>query len=380
MPMMEFQPETNLETNVEMNPHMSLETTRATLALHFTPGLGPVRIKNLIEHFGSAQAALEANLNALRDVPGLDAGAIAELGSRTTLERANTELERVKRLGLHLIAFEDDRYPAALRAIYDPPSLLWVRGALDALEQLRGVTPRSIGVVGTRKCSGFARTWTANLARDLARAGVSVISGLARGIDTEAHRAALEAGGVSIGVLGCGADRIYPPENTELASRMTVVSAYPVGTPPAAHNFPARNRIIAGLSSGVIVVEGDLKSGSLITAVAALEAGRTVFAVPGRAQDPNAQGPHRLIRDGAVLTESAQDVLEELGWGSLSERPSPKLEGLHARVFDALDGTPLLDEIVVRTNASAAEVLTSLMMLCLQGVVRELPGGRYIRA
>ena len=361
-------------------PDHVLELTRATLALHFTPGLGPVRIKTLIEHFGSAQTALGAKINALREVQGLDASVIAEVGSKTTLERADTELERANRINLQLIALEDDRYPPALRAIYDPPSVLWVRGPLEALQNLRGVTPRSIGVVGTRKCSGFARTWTANLARDLALSGVTVISGLARGIDTEAHRAALKAGGKSIGVLGCGADRIYPPENTELASSMTVVSAYAIGTPPAAHNFPARNRIIAGLSSGVVVVEGDLKSGSLITAVAALEAGRTVFAVPGRAQDPNAQGPHQLIRDGAVLTESAHDILEELGWGTVSARATPALDGLEARVFEAIDGTPLLDEIVVRTGSSAAEVLTALMMLSLRGVVRELPGGRYARA
>ena len=359
-----------------------METVRDTLALQFTPGLGPVRFKALMDQFGSTQAALTAGLTALREVPGLDAGTVAGIGSKTSFERADTELERARRVGLEILAFEDDRYPEALRAIYDPPPALWVRGDLDALVELRGPTPRAIGVVGTRKCSSHARLWTATLARDLALSGVSVISGLARGIDTEAHRAALEANGLSIGVLGCGADRIYPPENAELASRMTVVSGYPVGTPPTAHNFPARNRIIAGLSSGVVVVEGDLKSGSLITAVAALEAGRTVFAVPGRPSEENARGPHRLIRDGAVLTESAQDILEELGWatGNRLPREAPTLEGHEARVYAALDGTPLLDEIVVSSGLNASEVLTALMMLSLQGIVRELPGGRYAKA
>jgi DNA processing protein len=357
-----------------------METVRDTLALHFTPGLGPVRFRALLDHFGSAHAAVGANLNALREVAGLDAGTIAGIGSKESFARADTELERAKRVSLEVIVFEDDRYPEALKAIYDPPPALWVRGEVSALENLRGPTPRSIGVVGTRKCSNHARVWTAGLARDLATSGVTVISGLARGIDTEAHQAAVDAGGMSIGVLGSGADRIYPPENAALAARMTVVSAYPVGTPPTAHNFPARNRIIAGLSSGVVVVEGDVKSGSLITAVAALEAGRTIFAVPGRPNDPNAQGPHRLIRDGAVLTESAQDVLEELGWASGPLRETPQLEGHEARVYAALDGTPLFDEIVMATGLSAPEVMTALTMLSLRGLVRELPGGRYSRA
>jgi DNA processing protein len=357
-----------------------METVRATLALSFTPGLGPVRFKALLEHFGSSRAALEAGLTALREVPGLDAGTVAGIGAKESLERADTELERARRVSLEVIAFEDDRYPEALRAIYDPPPALWLRGDTAALEHLRGPTPRAIGVVGTRKCSSHARIWTAGLARDLAVSGVTVISGLARGIDTEAHRAALDAGGLSIGVLGCGADRIYPPENAELAARMAVISAYPVGTPPTAHHFPARNRIIAGLCSGVVVVEGDVKSGSLITALAALEAGRTVFAVPGRPNDPNAHGPHRLIRDGAVLTESAQDVLEELGWASGPPRETPKLEGHEARVYAVLEGTPLLDEIVAGSGLSAPEALTALTMLSLQGVVRELPGGRYSKA
>lgn len=359
-----------------------METVRATLALQFTPGLGPVRFKALLEHFGSSEAAISAGLTALRELPGLDAGTIAGIGSKASFERADTELERAGRVGLEILGFEDDRYPEALRAIYDPPPALWVRGEIGALEALRGPTPRAIGVVGTRKCSSHARVWTAGLARDLAQSGVTVISGLARGIDTEAHQAALDAGGASIGVLGCGADRIYPPENAELAARMTVVSGYAIGTPPAAHNFPARNRIIAGLCAGVVVVEGDLKSGSLITAVAALEAGRTVFAVPGRPNEPNAQGPHRLIRDGAVLTESAQDVLEELGWASMSAEPRelPKLEGNELRVYAAIEGTPLLDEIVAGSGLSAPEVLTALMMLSLQGIVRELPGGRYSRS
>jgi DNA processing protein len=359
--------------------------SRASLALFFTPGLGPVKIKLLLEHFGHAEDAVSANLTKLREVQGLDSSSMAEIGGAKTLERADQELERAGKMGLEVVGLSSPVYPEALRAIYDPPPVLWVRGDVSRLEELRGPTPRSIGIVGTRTCSNFARAFTAEIAKDLSQSGVSIISGLARGIDTAAHKAAIDANGSSIGVLGCGADRIYPPENAKLSEGLTVISGYPVGTPPAAHNFPARNRIIAGLSSGVIVVEGDVKSGSLITAVAALEAGRTIFAVPGRPGDPNARGPNRLLRDGAVLTESANDVLEELRWGirNAETRELPKLEGNEAKVFAALEhvGTDgmLLDGIVAASGLNASEATGTLMMLSFQNLVLELPGGRWTR-
>jgi DNA processing protein len=357
---------------------------RAALALHYTPNLGPVRIKALAAHFGSTQAAWDATLSDLRLVAELEASSLNALSTASVREaavaRGETELERAGKVGAQVIALTHPAYPAALRAIFDPPTLLWVRGDIKALEALEGVTPRAVGVVGTRKCSPHARAFTVNLARDLAVAGVTVVSGLARGIDTAAHAAAVDAGGTSVAVLGCGIDTIYPAENRALAERLTVVSAYQIGTPPAAHNFPARNRIIAGLSTGVVVVEGEATSGSLITAVAALENGRTVFAVPGRPGDPNAEGPNALIRDGAVLTESADDVLGELGWGRASQRPAPELEGDEARVYAALEGELLLDDLVLRTGLNSSQATVALMMLTLKNAVLELPGGRYSRA
>lgn len=352
----------------------------AVLELEFTPGLGPVRTRLLLEHFGSAEAVLAAPRAALREVGGLDTTSVSRIGSSAARERASLEVERSVKLGLSILTVGDSLYPAALRAIHDPPPVLWLRGDPAGLERLEGPVPRAIGVVGTRRCSGQARAFAGRLAADLSAADVVVVSGLARGIDTEAHRAAVDAGGLTVGVLGSGADRIYPAENAALASRMLVLSAYPAGTEPAAHNFPARNRIIAGLSAGLVVVEGDLKSGALITAVAALEAGRTVFAVPGRPAEPNSAGPHRLIRDGAVLTESAADVLEEMGWAAGPAKPAPRLDGTAASVYAALDGQPLLDDLVGATGLAAPEILTSLMILSLQGHVRELPGGRYSRA
>ncbi len=350
---------------------------RASLALFFTPGLGAVRVKALIEHFGSAQAVLKAKLLELRDVPGLDAASVAAIGSEATFARADTELERAEKLGLTILGLSDSRYPEALRAIYDPPPVLWVRGDLAPLEALKGVIPRSVGVVGTRKASTFAKAFTQKLAHDLALVGVTVISGLARGIDTVAHSAAVDAGGSSIAVLGCGVDTIYPSENKALSDRLTVISAYSIGTPPNAYNFPPRNRIIAGLSSGSVVVEGDIDSGAMITAVAALEAGREVFAVPGRAGDPLARGPHKLIKEGAALIESAADVLEALHWKAAPPRIAPALEGDEATVYNALENEMLLDDICLRTNFPTARVTVALMMLTLKGVVLELPGGRY---
>ena len=224
----------------------------ATLNLFFTPGLGAVRVKALLEHFGTAQAVLDAKLSELRQVRGLEASSLAAISAQTTQTRAKTELERAQKMGLTLIGLSDARYPKSLYAIYDPPPILWVRGDLTVVESLVGVQPRSIGIVGTRKASTYAKAFTQKLAHDLALVGTTIISGLARGIDTVAHTAAVEAGGSSIAVLGCGVDTIYPAENKALSERLTVISAYCLGTPPNSYNFPPRNRIIAGLSSGKI--------------------------------------------------------------------------------------------------------------------------------
>ncbi len=351
----------------------------ATLNLFFTPGLGAVRIKSLLEHFGSAEAVLSARLLELRDIPGLDSASVAAIGSETAQTRAKTELERAEKMGLTLLALSDLRYPESLKAIYDPPPILWVRGDVAVLENLVGVLPRSIGVVGTRKASTYAKAFTQKLAHDLALVGTTVVSGLARGIDTVAHTAAVEAGGSSIAVLGCGVDTIYPAENKALAERLTVISAYCIGTPPNSYNFPPRNRIIAGLSSGSVVVEGDTDSGAMITAVAALEAGREVFAVPGRAGDPLARGPHKLIKQGATLIESAADVLEALRWTAAPPRLLPQLEGDEATIYQALNGELLLDDVCTKTGFDSSRATVALMMLTLKNLVLELPGGRYAK-
>ncbi|GMA15674.1 DNA-protecting protein DprA [Deinococcus metallilatus] len=346
----------------------------ALLTLRFTPGLGPRRTENLRRHFGSAEAALKAPLTALRDVPGLDSRSVAGIGTAKPREQAEAELGKARQEGVTLLGRGLPGYPPALEALDDPPPVLWVQGNLPDL----AVVPRAVGIVGTRGASPHALSLTRTLAADLARAGVVVVSGLARGVDTAAHEASVEAGGVSVGVLGSAVNVIYPGENVGLARRLTLVSEYPLGTGPAQHHFPTRNRLIAALSSATVVVEGELRSGSLITATHALECGRTVFAVPGRAGDPRAAGPHRLLREGAVLTETAQDILNELGWGDAPAAPTPDLPPEQARTYAALTTPATLDDLQAATGLALPDLQTALVMLQLLGLAEEV-GGRWTR-
>lgn len=346
----------------------------ALLTLRFTPHLGPRRIEGLRLHFGSAVRALQANPLELREVPGLDAKSAASVGNAKAAKQAEDELKKCQEKGVTLLGRGLPAYPPALDALADPPPTLWVLGELPELPAL----PRSIGIVGTRTASHHALSLTRAIAGDLARADVTVVSGLARGIDTAAHTAALEAGGSSIAVLGSAVDHIYPSENTPLARRLTLISEYPLGTAPAQHHFPTRNRLIAAITAGTLVVEGERKSGSMITATHALECGRTVFAVPGRAGDPRAAGPHRLIREGGVLTETAQDILDELNWGTAPSQPLPDLPPDQARVLRALAAPATLDDLQMGTGLQLPDLQTALVMLHLMGLVEEI-GGRWAR-
>lgn len=358
----------------EPAPNDAAAELLALLTLRFTPQLGPRRIEHLRRHFGSAQAALQGNLAQWREMSGLDARSVAALGQPQAAEQARQELERCRRAGVTLLGRGLPSYPAALEGLEDPPAVLWVRGELPPLPAV----PRSIGIVGTRAASPHALNLTRQLAADLARSNVVVVSGLARGIDTAAHSAAVEAGGMSLAVLGSAVDRIYPTENSALAKRLVLLSEYPLGTGPAQHHFPTRNRIIAALSAGVVVVEGERKSGSMISATHALECGRTVFAVPGRAGEARASGPHKLLREGAVLTESAQDILDELGWGSVPTESLPDLPDEQQGVLAALQQPATLDDLQATTGLGLGDLHTALVMLQLLGLVEEL-GGRWQR-
>ncbi len=346
----------------------------ALLTLRLTPGLGPRRVEALRRFCGSAQAVLEAPLLRLREVPGLDLKALQALGDPGHRQRAEREWQRAADFGATLLGRGLGGYPQALEALDDPPAVLWLRGELPALE----VVPRAVGVVGTRKASDYALRLAARISAGLAGAGVVVVSGLARGIDTAAHQAAVDAGGESVGILGSGLDQLYPPENRELAARLSVLSEYPLGTRPAPHNFPPRNRLIAALSAGSLIVEGERTSGAMITATHALECGRTVFAVPGRAGDPLAAGPHQLLREGAVLTESAADVLAEFGWNGPDAVSAPDLPVGQDDVWALLVQPATLDDLMMRSGLPRDQLQLALMMLQLGGHVDEV-AGRYLR-
>ncbi len=276
---------------------------------------------------------------------------------------------------------DDPGYPAALRTIPDPPARLYVRGHLP------GDGAAAVAVVGARRATAYGVAVARRLAADLARCGVAVVSGLARGIDAAAHEGALDAGGRTVAVLGCGPDVVYPPEHASLMARVidagAVLSEYPPGTPPLRHHFPRRNRLISGLSLGVVIVEGREDSGALITADCALEQGREVFAVPGPVTSATSALPHRLVQQGAKLVRGVEDILDEL---RLPVRPPPAppavaLAGAEAAVYAVLTLEPQsLDILVLRSSLPVAEVSRALVALELAGMARALPGQRYVRA
>jgi DNA processing protein len=300
---------------------------------------------------------------------------------RRLRESADDALTRAARIGLHAVAWTDDEYPASLLTIHDPPVVLWVAGQRTVLN------PAGVAIVGSRAGSPYALSVASRLAEDLAARGLTIVSGLARGVDSAAHRGALSAPGRTIAVLGCGVDVVYPEEHAALASEIArsgaVVSDLLPGTSPRPHFFPRRNRIISGLVRAVVVVEAGEKSGSLITARCALDQGRDVLAVPGNVLSGRNRGGHALIRDGARLVESADDVLEELGMSL------PAATAAHAHVASTAEdpviaalspGEPAdLDEISARAGLSAEHLLPRLFELELQGLVRREQGGRFMR-
>ncbi|HXE81113.1 MAG TPA: DNA-processing protein DprA [Vicinamibacterales bacterium] len=337
---------------------------------------------------GPITVSLEAFLTGL--TPGGERP--RDLAVRLRAE-ADMAIARAQEAGLQLVAWSDLRYPARLRTIPDPPPALWVRGDVAALG-----APRAVAIVGSRAASSYGLSVARQLGHDLAQADVLVVSGLARGCDGCAHRGALEAGGRTVAVVGCGADVVYPPEHAglqdEVAASGAVVSELPPGAPPLPIHFPLRNRIISGLVAAVVIVEASTRSGSLITAACALEQGREVMAVPGNVLSDRHTGCHDLLRDGAGLVQSARDVLDALGWGGCAApagRPShapadkvsagpsgPHESGVLALLTpgEALD----LDELAARSGRKSGDLLAELTRLELAGAVVRAPGGRFVRS
>jgi DNA processing protein len=352
------------------------------LRLTLIPGIGGETQRKLLAAFGLPEAIFAASRSTLRGVVGDKAAdLLLETDNRATVDAA---LSWIALPGQHLLTLADNDYPRALLDIPDPPSVLYVRGNLELLA-LPG-----LAIVGSRNATPQGESNARAFAGALAAEGLCIVSGLALGIDAAAHRGALAAGGATIAVIGTGADRLYPARNqalaAEIAEKGAIISEFPLGTPAAAANFPRRNRLISGLSRGVLVVEAAVESGSLITARMAGEQGREVFAIPGSIHSPQSRGCHRLIRQGAKLVETANDVMEEFGPRVSAEtRPGvtdipDEMDRDTAKTLACAGFDPVtIDELVIRSSLTAEALSVILLRLELDGRVSSLPGGRYQR-
>jgi DNA processing protein len=368
----------------------SSDDVRDLLTLSLVPGIGPRLTAALLERFGSAAAALRASVAELSAIPFITprlAESIQRAGQRSD---AAAELERMQCHGVRLIARGSPEYPASLATIEDPPYLLYVRGTLTAADA------NTVALVGSRHCTDYGRRIAARLSAGLVRAGVTVVSGLARGIDGAAHLAALEAGGRTLAVLAGGLSRIYPPEHAELAREVeasgALITESKMDQEPMAGLFPVRNRIISGLSKVIVLIEAAEKSGALITASHAADQGRTVMAVPGSVEAAFSSGTNELIRKGAVLCRGVEDILEELhGVSAMAvaernaafvvapPRPPPGLDDNQRRIWAMLTEACHLDHLVQRLGLTVPQVSGALMLMEMKKVVRRLPGNRYER-
>lgn len=378
--------------NLFPDPSDELDERRALVALAAVPGVGSGRARALLAAFGSAADVFAAPEARLARVDGIGAATARAIARADPWEHADRQLHRAHTLGAQLLTLADDAYPERLRYIYDPPPFLWVRGDLAPGDA------RAVAVVGTRKASDPGKRAARQLGRDLAEAGVTVVSGLAYGIDIEAHRGALDAGGRTIAVLGSGVDRIYPSRHAQEVRRMleqgqgAVVSELALGASPDAGHFPRRNRIIAGLAVATVVAEARISGGALLTAMMALEQNREVFALPASVF-AEAQGTNRLIQRGfAALATSATDILDEIapilpasgGPSVVAMAPAPVPDDLSAderRLLDALRPEPLpLDFLCAEAGVDASTALVYLLQLEFRGLVRQLAGKQFARS
>lgn len=360
----------------------AMDELRYWLGFNLVRGIGPVRLRALREAFGDMRHAWEAPADALRAV-GLDRRALANLLRARQQVNLDEVLAHVAASDAHVLTWDSADYPTLLKQIPDPPPVLFVRGTLLPSDEW------AVAMVGSRKATPYGREVAHQLATGLARNGVTIVSGLARGIDGITHRAALEAGGRTIAVLGCGVDYIYPEEHRKLAEQIiengALVSDYSMGTRPEASNFPPRNRIISGLSLGVVVVEASLKSGALITADFAADQGREVFAVPGSILSEDAAGCNRLLRDGAAVVTEARDILETLQLDELAEKQEARVllpaNAAEATMLQQLSAEPVhLDELSRRAALPVATVSSTLVMMELKGMVRQVAPLQYVIA
>ena len=368
------------------------------LALALTPGLGPTRIRKLIEHYGTAERVFHASLTEL-EATGMRAVSAQSVATGKSLELAQQECVGAAEAGAKIISLSDPEYPSRLKEIYDPPVILFVKGSVEVMAQ------PGIAMVGTRHPTPYGSGMAERLSTDLAVRGLVIISGLARGIDTASHRGAVAGKGKTVAVLGTGIDVMYPRENTRLAEQIValggaLITEFPVGTSPAPQNFPIRNRIISGMSVGVLVVEAAEYSGTRITSRCALEQNRDVYAVPGNVTNKNSWGPNTLIKQGAKLVATWEDVWEELptdvqvALSSMqNESPEPETASLfpdevtsphEKKVLKLLkaDESTHIDQLVelLENEMSSSEIFAALFELELNGKIRQLPGKNFVKS
>lgn len=346
------------------------------------PGIGPARLRALLDYYGNIQTAWQANPGELRAI-GLDKRSVENLVKVRNSLNLEAELEKLEQLNVTVLTWQSSDYPKLLQNIPNPPPVLYVRGNLLPQDEW------AVAVVGTRRATTYGKECTRMLVRGLVENGVTVVSGLAYGIDTCAHKSALEAGGRTIAVMGCGVDIIYPAENRKLGQAMiengALISEYPLGTNPESGNFPRRNRIISGLSLGVLFVEGSIQSGARITTDYALEQGREVLAVPGSILRKAGAGPNHLIQNGAKLVTSVNDILEELNLTMIAQHTEARAvipeNETEATLLQQLSAEPThIDELGHSTGLPASEIAGILTMMELKGMVRQVGGMNYVIA
>src|SRR5438874_6702061 len=364
-----------------MNP------TEACIVLNMLPTVGPVRLRKLLEIFKEPQQILAAKRGELRKVEGIGNEVAEQISTWESTVDLAAELGRVRQLGAAVITQGSPSYPKSLREIHAPPIVLYVWGELKDRDH------HAIGIIGARRTTHYGVESAKKLAYQLAYAGLTITSGLARGIDTAAHQGALAAKGRTIAVIGAGLAKLYPPENAALAEKIrsgngAVVSEFSMEIDPDRQTFPMRNRIISGWSHGILVVEAGLNSGALITAAQALEQGRSVYAVPGHINAPSAMGSNRLIQQGAKLVMEANDILDDLQillpeakpLPEAAVRPLPLLSGEERRIYDAIDAVETsIDDIAAKTELPSAAVSSTLLRLELKRLVKQLPGKYFVK-
>jgi DNA processing protein len=387
-----------------LSPVLSREEELYWLALKLVPGLGTRTSGKLLERFRTPQAIFRASRTELESA-GVSGTVAQSIASGCTFEDAAAQQEKMAESGAQLVTIGDPRYPQALREIFDPPVLLFARGRVELLQSLM------LGVVGTRRPTPYGIAVAERLAADLAHAGLTIASGMARGIDTSSHKGALSVGGDTIAVLGCGVDVVYPSENRKLAAELTakglIISEFPMGATAFPQNFPIRNRIISGMSVGVLVVEGAQYSGSAITAKLAMDQGREVFAIPGNITSKASWGPNLLIKQGARLVQDWNDVIAELppesrrhlidkgrqriletgessgeSQASLLDSPRQDLSATARRALETLhvDAAVHLDDLLEKVeDTSPSELIAALFELEMMGLVKQLPGKNFVK-